>query len=355
MRAHDGVITSWLARWETHFVEPVVFGTTEAEEITGLIDAFCQQALGAAVAEYLFYESSIGAVCGVRLVDGRRVVVKVHQASRSPDFLRAVTRVQHYLCERGYPCPRPLLAPQPLARGTATVEELIDEGSYRQASDPSIRRAMAEMLAWLLRLTTEPALLTVTQQTALDARLPEGVIWPAPHSRLFDFEATARGAEWIDEIARRAQESKLHGAGRMVVGHMDWGAKHFRFVGDSVRVIYDWDSLTFEKEPIIVGHASRYFTYTEFFGEHRLPTEDEARAFLAEYEAARGRPFTPEEHQTLQAAQLYSLAYSARCEHALHPAETTYPAGSCRASLARYRSTASSSPTFLSSQSGKEG
>jgi len=35
-------------------------------------------------------------------------------------------------------------------------------------------------------------------------------------------------------------------------------------------VIYDWDSLAFEKEPIIVGHASWYFTYTEFFGGSRL-------------------------------------------------------------------------------------
>ncbi len=27
--------------------------------------------------------------------------------------------------------------------------------------------------------------------------------------KLFDFEATTRGAEWIDEIARQAQEIKL--------------------------------------------------------------------------------------------------------------------------------------------------
>jgi hypothetical protein len=93
----------------------------------------------------------------------------------------------------------------------------------------------------------------------------------------------------------------------------------------TLRVIYDWDSLAFEKEPIIVGHASWYFTYTKFFGESRLPTDEETRAFIAEYEGARGKQFTYQEHQTLQAAKVYGLAYSARCDHALNPNETTYP------------------------------
>src|SRR5215472_8293391 len=89
------VISSWMAQWETHFVEPTVFGTTNPKQIASLIDRFCQQELGAAIADYLFYESSIGAVCGVHLKDSRRVVVKVHQPSRSFDFLQAVVQVQH--------------------------------------------------------------------------------------------------------------------------------------------------------------------------------------------------------------------------------------------------------------------
>lgn len=332
------VITSWIAQWDTHFVEPAVFGTTDPAQIACLIDGFCQKELGTAVADYLFYESSIGAVCGMRLMDGRRVVVKVHQSSHSLDFLQAVVQVQHSLLDHGYPCPKPLLDPRPLAHGIATTEELVDEGVYHQASDPTVRRSMAEMLAWLLQLTRTPEALPGVHLAALDTRLPVGVIWPTPHSQLFDFEATATGAEWIDEIARHAQAMKLRGAGHLVLGHTDWGVKHFRFIGQRVRVIYDWDSLTLEKEPIIVGQASRYFTYTEFFGEYRLPTEEEGHAFVAEYEAARGRPFTREEYQTLKAAKIYGLAYGARCEHALHPHETIYPEGSCRAFLARYRS-----------------
>lgn len=338
MISQHAVITSWIAQWDPHFVEPIVFGTIDPHQIAYLIDTFCQKELGTAVADYLFYESSVGAVCGVCLVDSRRVVVKVHQPSHPLYFLQAVVRVQHYLVDHGYPCTKPLLDPRPLALGIATIEEFVDEGVYHHAYDPTIRRSMAEMLAWLIQLTSTPGAIPGVQPAIFDKRLPEGVIWPTPHSKLFDFEATTRGAEWIDEIARQAQEIRLRGAGQLVLGHTDWGVKHFRYVGERVRVIYDWDSLAYEKEPIIVGHASGYFTYTEFFGESRLPTDEEARAFVSEYEAARGRSFTCEEHQTLQAAKIYGIAYAARCEHALNPNETTYPDGSCRSFLTQYRS-----------------
>jgi hypothetical protein len=337
MIARHDVITSSITQSDAHYVEPVVFGTMDPHKIASLIDTFCKDELGANVADFLFYESSVGAVCGIRLVDGRRVVVKVHQSSRSLDFLQAVVRVQRYLISHGYPCTKPLLDPRPLAHGIATTEDFVDEGVYHQAYDPTIRRSMAEMLAWLIQLTSMPGAIPGVQSASLDKRLPAGAIWPAPHSKLFDFEATTRGAEWIDEIARQAQEIKLHGAGQLVLGHTDWGVKHFRYVGKKIRVIYDWDSLAFEKEPIIVGHASWYFTYTEFFGGSRLPTGEETQAFIAEYEAARGKPFTYQEHQTLQAAKVYGLAYSARCEHALNPNETIYPEGSSRSLLIHYR------------------
>jgi hypothetical protein len=331
------VITAWIAKWDDHFVEPAVFGTTDPHLIADLIDVFCQKALGAAVAEYLFYESSMGAVCGVRLVDERCVVVKIHQASHSLDFLKAMVQVQLYLIERGYPCTKPLIDPQPFANGFATVEEFADEGVYHQAYDPTIRRSMAEALAWLIQLAMAPGAMPGLPAAVLDKRLPAGAIWPTPHSKLFDFEATAAGAEWIDEIAREAQEVKLHGAGQLVLGHTDWAVKHFRYIDKQISIIYDWDSLALEKEPIIVGHASGYFTYTEHFGGSRQPTDEESRAFIAEYEVARGQPFTSEEHQTLDAARLYELAYSARCEHALHPDETSYEEGSSRSLLAQYR------------------
>ena len=64
MIAQHEVITSYITQEDTHFVEPIVFGTSDPHKIAGLIDTFCQEELGAHVANFLFYESSVGAVCG---------------------------------------------------------------------------------------------------------------------------------------------------------------------------------------------------------------------------------------------------------------------------------------------------
>src|SRR5438128_7714395 len=131
------------------------------------------------------------------------------------------------------------------------------------------------------------------QSTALGRKLPSGVIWPIPHSKIFDFEATMAAAEWIDHIASKARQTIVAGAGQLVIGHADWSVKHFRFVDGRVSVIYDWDSLALEKETVIVGEAARGFTMTWHLNVPLIPSQDEARAFVNEYETARGRAFTP--------------------------------------------------------------
>ncbi|HET9991769.1 MAG TPA: hypothetical protein VFQ65_24740, partial [Kofleriaceae bacterium] len=45
------------------------------------------------------------------------------------------------------------------------------------------------------------------------------------------------------------------------------------------------------------------------------PSREQARAFVAAYEVARGRPFERAERTRLDAAAIYALAYTARCEH----------------------------------------
>jgi hypothetical protein len=46
-----------------------------------------------------------------------------------------------------------------------------------------------------------------------------------------------------------------------------------------------------------------------------LPTLEEALAFVADYERARGAPFTAAEHRAARASLVYMMAYSARCGH----------------------------------------
>jgi hypothetical protein len=314
-----------------------IFGSSKPSFVASVVDTFCTNELGSRIVETYFFALSQSAVFGLRLCDGPRVVVKAHAPRHSIEFLRAVTQVQRYLAEQGFPCPRPLIEPRPLEQGLATAEELKNEGEHRNPHDPVVRRSLAELLAWQITLTQHPEAIPGIQPALFDHRLPPEVLWPVPHDAIFHLEATAAGAEWIDALARPAHQTVLQGAGWLVLGHTDWSVKHVRYTGEQVAAVYDWESLALEKEPAIIGAASASFTYNEWPGiTPRRPSQDEALAFVSEYEAARGKPFSPEEYQTLAAAATYQLAYSARCEHSLHPEEREYPDDSCRAILAKY-------------------
>ena len=47
------------------------------------------------------------------------------------------------------------------------------------------------------------------------------------------------------------------------------------------------------------------------------PTVDETRAFIADYEAARGVELTDDERRATHAAAVYVRAYATRCAHAV--------------------------------------
>jgi len=309
--------------WEGPWVEDEIFGTHDPDAVA---QAF-EEAVGAPVADAVFYEVSVGAVAGLVLADGRRVVVKAHRPNVRLDYLEAATAVQRTLAAAGFPAPRPLARPQRLGNGCVTVEELLDAGERRDAHDPAVRTAMARALAGLVELAPAHA--------GLDGGLlrDSSELWPVPHSRLFDFDATRRGTEWIDEFAARARSDP---AGDTVVGHGDWSVKHFRFAGDEITAVYDWDSLVRTDEPRIVGQAAATHPATWYLPVAVLATPDEARAFVAEYEEARGRAFTREERRRLGAAATYVVAYGARCESCGDPTSTSFEPGSQRDTLARY-------------------
>ena len=289
--------------WPGAPIEQSIFGTDDAEEIWRQVRDVCPDAV-----DSFAFEVSVGALFGLRLGDGSRVALKIHRG-RDADSLEAVQRVQTHLFERGFPCPEPLGV-----RGRATLERWFDEGAHRDAHEPAVRRVIAQYLARLFRLTR--ALQPSAGLNSFFPR-PHGRLWPTPHNVLFDFEATAAGAEWIDEIAQAAKRRRDAREGERVIGHGDWTVKHFRFDGLDPTVIYDWDSLQTDYETIFVGGSAATFTYTEHLPVAVWPTVSEARAFLDDYERERDRPFSPEDQGAARAAAVYSRAYAARCTHAV--------------------------------------
>ena len=197
----------------------------------------------------------------------------------------------------------------------AVAEALLDAGAPADAHDPAVRRALVASLARLVALCRPMSTLAGLRENVMATR--PGDLWPTPHDGRFDFPATTVGAEWLDEIAARARRVRDTAAGDVVVGHTDWRVENMRLASDgSVSAVYDWDSIAVQREPVLVGGAAHLFT-SDFRVPDRaqLPTRDEALAFIADCEAARGTPFGGGEHAAARAALVYAMAYTARCEH----------------------------------------
>ncbi len=266
-------------------------------------DAVWRQLCPEAV-ECFAFEVSIGALFGLVVRGGDRVALKVHRTATA-ERLGAMQEVQEHLWRYGFPVPRPLGV-----RGRGTLEEWRDEGERRDAREPKTRRALAQLLVRLTRLTrgVHPAV----DLPPFFPR-PDGPLWPAPHNVLIDFDATAAGAEWIDDIAAAAKAQRDQGVGDIVIAHDHWTAKHVRWAGIEPTVVYDWDSMSVGFETVFAGEAASHFTW-DF---EPLPSADEALMFIADYERARTAPFTREEQATASAAAVYARAYTTRCTHAL--------------------------------------
>jgi len=295
-------------------LERDIFETTEPGRIVAVVDDFCRDHLRAGVAAYEFFASSVGSVHGLRLADGRRVVLKAHRREADVDHLVAVQHVQTALTDAGFPAPRPLLAPTPIAQGVALVETLIDGGERADAHDPVIRRAMAAGLARLI-------------EVARSGPRPSGLVpwrgateglWHRPHDRRFDFAGTAESARWIDELAAEARRQlDARPTGPLVIGHGDWRVEHLRFHrGGALRAVYDWDSLAVGPEPAFAGAAAHAFT-ADWTVERsdQVPQLEESLAFLDDYQRARAARFQGDERRVAMAALVLAMAYGARCQH----------------------------------------
>ena len=310
------------ADWDDPVVSRAVFGTTAPDAIAATIQVWLHAGLGARAARARFYRASVGCVAGVDLDDGRSVVLKAQRSRRSAAHFESCHVVRRHLADAGFPCPRPL--GEPLRRDDVfiTFEVLSEEGDRADAHDPLIRTALAASLAEMVSLA-RPLVSSTRLGRAWFTAVPDDRLWPRPHSPRFDFERTGEGAEWIDAIAQRARAARTRSSGEVVIGHFDWRVEHARF-DPSGRVVatYDWDSLHAELEPVLVGANAHAFTADWQRSDLvRAPSLDEILAFEQAYETARGEPFTRDERALARASCVYSLAYTARCSHALRPAE----------------------------------
>jgi hypothetical protein len=295
-----------------------IFGTVDPAQIGQQICDLCRTLLNQEIAACEFWEVSVSFTIGLRLVSGQRVVAKFRSpANITLPTLQAVCQVQEYLANCGFPAPQIILPPIQQGDTFASIEALLDVGENCDAHNPLVRRAMAIGLAQQIRLA-QPL---VNLPHLPLSRFQSAPLWEKPHNALFDFERTAEGAEWIDGIAEQAKFEYSSTNYSPQIGHMDWSVKNMRFNNNQLSAVYDWDSLRVENELVILGNALKGFLTTWYVNVKSIvPTPKEINSFIQDYEFAREQAFTQTEQQIIRAAFLYSMAYTARCEHAIDPA-----------------------------------
>ena len=287
------------------------------------LDGWCRRWLGTGVDELLFTTGHLSRVTGLRLGDGREVVVKVREAA---DRLRGCTDVQQALWRAGFPCPRPLVGPVPLGRYAANAESLVAGGDLLRAADDTVQ-CYAQLLAQLIRSAPDPsAIRSLAPNPAwVDWDHQRDGVWPMPDDRDDDLNHHPEPA-WLDEVGHRIRRRLQRTRGEpVVIGHGDWEGQNLRWHDRQPWVVHDWDSVMSGPEPIIVGLAASVWPCGP---EPRAASIEESEAFVEAYQRAAGRAWSAREVQTSWAAGLWVCAFNTKKAHLdgapwLHPDEAT--------------------------------
>jgi Phosphotransferase enzyme family len=268
--------------------------------------AWCAQWLGATPTQRLFEIAHLSIVVGLRLTDGRKVVVKARPPA---DRIQGCVYVQRHLWAAGFPCPEPLAGPTPLGVLTATAEAFVP-GGLALAPEPDSPRLCAEALAALIRLAPSvaavPTLAPPPAWVWWDHDQPG--TWPLPDDRDTDLNAHAEPT-WLEDIGRRVRHRLAHCPASPAVGHADWEEPNLRWIDRRLHVVHDWDSIVSRPEAAIAGVAAAVFPGR---GGPGMATLEETAAFLQAYEQARGHRWSRADREVCWAAGLWIRAYNAK-------------------------------------------
>lgn len=320
-------MTTWLrAEARKSFAPPwnaaterAVFGDLNPDDIVDALEVACERSLGSSLRDGFLYQVSAGVVIGLELMDGRRVIFKGYQQRWTPTFLVAVKRVQRSLHAAGFPCPQPLDVEVLVGVAVMLAESVLPDPGVGPAS----ARSRSQLATGLVELVERCRPIDEPGLAEHPLRRPFHGAFPEPHSPIFDFGATRDGAEWIEDIALRTRAIIDADTSPPVIAHTDWSLRNVRVDAARVVAVYDWDSLALLRESEAVALAAATWSKT---GQPNDPTPTlvEIDLYADDYETRRGHPFKPVQRRAIRAAAIASMAYTARCEHAIDPHEQTW-------------------------------
>lgn len=293
-------------------------------KLPGWLPPWCAEYLGARPAALLLSTAHLSSVFGLRLTDGREVVVK----ARDDEDGRAAACVaaQTQLADQGFCCARPLTRVVMVGSTAVHAEQWRPGGHLLRGDSPAVARRYATLFAWLMRELAEVGgVPPVPGPPWLRWDHPDPGPWPAAGS--LDERDQSVVPDFVLATATRATRRLRRARLPCVLGHADFEAQNLRWcdrgAGPRPWVVHDWDSLAWLPEAALVGAASGAFASAE---TPTLVPVASSEAFLTAYQDCRGRRFSAEETQVAWAASLWTATHNAR-EEALfgRPPVTTAP------------------------------
>lgn len=273
------------------------------------VNTWCVDRFGAAPRVTLFESGNLSTVTGVELDNGQQVVIKVRPWSAR---LSSCSSAQLLAQQRGFPCPRPLVATEQVDGLAISAEELLAGGSQLDVGLLETAHLFAELLH---RLVTT---LDGAGEALAFAPSPPWVGWDHDGARLWpDQDDLGRdlnsliGPAWLDDIARQARDYLVSLDLPLTLGHGDWESQNIRWTGSSPYAVHDWDSLVAQPEVAIAGAASAVWV-AQGMPDQVAATVDESGRFLDAYQQQRGRPWSRDELRAAWAAGIWVRSFNAK-------------------------------------------
>jgi phosphotransferase family enzyme len=269
---------------------------------------WCRDELGGVPTETLLRVEQMSQVFGLRLDNGREVVVK----ARADPYRRIAScvRAQSHLFKHGFPCPEPVTAVTYIDE-MAVHAETWRPGGEMLVGDTAenaghFARLLAILISDLTSIGLEPP---VPSPMWVNWDHPGTGVWP--EAAFLDERDQSLVPDFVVAIAQRTATRLRATDLPRVVGHADWESQNLRWHGTQPWVVHDWDSLAWLPEAAIVGSAAGAFASS---GAPTLTSVHSSQAFLSAYQQQRGRRFTTEEIEIAWAASLWLAAHNARAQ-----------------------------------------
>ena len=288
----------------SHALSSAQFQSFSAEALS----TWCETHLQSSIDHIRFEAGYATRVIGVHLRDERAVVLKLRPYTPR---LHGTAVVHAHLWNVGFPCPQLLVGPIALESAWISAEALVEGGHVlsNQPNAPDLyAAALADLIAQSPAVDECPNLLP--PPAWLHWNHSESGVWPRPDVHNIDLNARA-SPDWLRDAAQRAR-TRLRQCGEVpVVGHADWWSENLRWNNQKLHVVFDWDSVTAQPEPILAGAAAYQFAATTFEIEDSAPAADvnQSEQFLDAYTRARGRSWSRDEWQVAWAASAWVASY----------------------------------------------